>query len=188
MKKLFIMAAIAGVALAGCDKLKEAASSDFTVDDVTFNFSADVDNGAEAATKSGGTRASAANSFTVTRTVNISEIGSPDVVEYASKISKVMVNSSLLNVTTTPAGSYTVTNLTVSAVNVSGSLVIPSYTVGGTFTPPSNMNSYTATFITALINAKSVSVTVSGETDAPTGTTVNISYENDLVFTAKLLK
>jgi len=140
-----------------------------------------------AAVASGITRAGTANSFTVTRTVNISELGSSELDEYANKISNVVVNSSLINVTIVPAGSYTVSNLTVSAAGVSGSLVVPSYTVGGAFTPPSNMFTYTATLIMKLIEAKSLTVTVSGDTDAPVGTTVNISYENDLIFTASLL-
>jgi hypothetical protein len=126
------------------------------------------------------------NSFSVTRTVDVSEIESSDVIEYANKISNVTVNNSLINVTTTPAGNYTVANLTVSVDGVSGSLVVPSYTIGSAFTPPSNMNTYTAAFIMKLLSAESVTVTVSGKTDAPAGTTVDISYENDLVFTAKL--
>ena len=185
MKKLILLAA-AMILLAGCNKIKEVTSKKFTVNDVKFNFSANVDNTAAAA-MSGMTRAGTTNSFTVTRTVNISELGSSELEEYASKISEVAVNSSLINVTINLEGNYTVTNLTVSAAEVPGSLVVPSYTVGGAFTPPSNMFTYTATLIMKLIDAKSVTVTVKGDTDAPIGTTVNISYENDLIFTASLL-
>ena len=187
MKKFLIIAAIAGAALAGCDAIKEAVSTEFTANNVMFDFAVVVnevaiENGEMSLMSSG-----IMNSFSETRTVNISEIGSAEVAEYASKISKVVVNSSLLEVTTNPPGNYTVENLTISTASVSGSLVIPSYTVGTTFTPPSNMNIYMAAFILKLINSNSLTVTVTGQTDAPAGTTVNISYNNTVVFTASLL-
>jgi hypothetical protein len=168
---------LAGIALVGCDAIKEAASHDFTVNNVDFDFSTTV----SAATRAGG------NPFTLTRTVTISEIGSSDIVAHADKISKVVVSSSLFNITASPEGDYTVIGLTISAVNVPGSLVISSYTMGDAFTPPANINTYTAAFIMKLLRDKSLTVTVSGETDAPAGTTLNISYKNNLIFTAFLL-
>jgi hypothetical protein len=41
-------------------------------------------------------------------------------------------------------------------------------------------------FIMKLVGSGSVSVTVTGKTDAPAGTTINISYESDLLFTASI--
>jgi len=181
-----MIAAIVGVALAGCDAIKDAASTNFTVNGVKFDFTAvtsamAIGNG-EMSLMSGGTM----NPFSASRTVNISEIGSAELTEYASKISKVVVSNSLLEITTNPSGNYTIEDLTISATDVPGSLVIPSYTVGSTFTPPSTMNAYMAAFIMKLVSSKSLTVTVTGQTDAPTGTTVNISYENTVVFTASL--
>lgn len=183
MKKIFIAALICAMILpVSCDKLKESLSRDIPVNNVKFNFTALTTDGVT-------TRSSATtNSFSVTRKVDISELGSSEVAEYAGKISKVVVNNSLLKITTTPSGSYTVTDVTISAENVSGSLVIPSYSLGGDFTAPANMNSFTTAFIMKLLSAKSITVSVSGKTDAPAGTSIQISYENDLVFTAGLLE
>ena len=186
-KKLISVLVCAAVSLAGCNKIKDATSRDFTVNGVEFGFTAVTT--ADAAIAKGATKAAGETStFSVTRTVNISEIGDSDIIEYANKISKVAVNSSTLSVTTDPSGSYIVENLTVSAVGVSGSpLVIPSYTLGGAFTSPAGMNDFTAGFIMKLLRDKSVTVTVSGETNAPANTEVNIIYDNDLLFTASLL-
>ena len=170
------------LSLISCDKIKEATSKDFKVSGVEFNFTAV----STASTKSA-TRAEATQSFSVTRTVKISEIGSEDVAEYANKINRVLADNSLINVTVTPAGTYTVENLTITAAGVTGSLVVPSYTMGSAFTLPSNTAAFTSAFIMKLVNARTVSVTVTGMTDAPEGTTLNITYESDLIFTASLL-
>ena len=176
--------ALVMVSLAGCDKIQELTSKDITVNNVTFDFSALTE--ANAGGSASMTRAETVSTFSETRVVDISEIGSAEVAEYASKISKVMVNSSLLHITIAPSGNYTVTNVKITAVGVSGSLNIPSYTIGSAFTPPSDMNTYTVAFITKLLSEKSLTVTVSGETDAPSGTTVTVSYESDLILTASL--
>jgi len=184
---IFFALMCTSLSLISCDKIKEATSQDFKVKNVSFNFTAESN---DVSTTSGGdvkTRAATSQSFTVTRTVNMSEIGSNDVMEYANKIKKVSVDNSLIRVTVNPAGAYTVENLTVTASGVSGSLVIPSYTIGNPFTLTSDMNAFTNTFIMKLLSAKSVSVTVTGMTDAPAGTTINISYESDLLFTASIL-
>jgi len=187
MKKMLIAALVcAMVSSVGCDKIKDAASRDFNVKNVKFDFSA-ITEGAAASASAVGMRAETPNTFSVTREVNLSEIGSSDLMDYAGKISKVAVNSSLLNITASPSGSYSVANVTVKADGVSGSLLVPSYTLGGTFTAPANMNAYTSTFIMKLLSAKTITVTVSGQTDAPAGTTIRISYESDLLFTASLL-
>jgi hypothetical protein len=173
--------------LMSCDKIKDATSKDFTVDNVRFDFEAVVAGGVPKAAMAIVRTAETNNSFSVTRTVNLDEIGSDDIVEYADKISKVMVNSSLLHVTVSPADTHSVTNLTVTAAGVAGSLVIPSCTVGGDFTLPDNTKAYTTAFIMKLLSAGSLTVTVEGQTDAPAGTTINVRYENDLIFTASLL-
>lgn len=181
-KKIMIFAlTCAMVSLASCDKIKEATSRDFKVNNVKFDFTATPTTG------TGLMKAETLNTFSVARSVNISELGSSDVTEYAGKISKVVVNSSSLKITTVPAGAYTVANVTVTAEGVSGSLLISSYTLGDTFTPPSNMNTYTSALIMKLLSAKTVTVTISGQTDAPTSATILISYESNLLFTASLL-
>ena len=132
-------------------------------------------------------RAGETTSSTVTRTVNISEMGNDDIIEYAGKISKIAVNSSLITVTAVLAGTYTVTDLKVTATGVTGELVIPSYTMGSSFTAPVNMNAYTTAFIMRLLSVKTIQGTVTGKSDAPAGTTIHIKYESDIVFTASLL-
>ena len=190
MKKILIsMIAGAMMLLSGCDKLKDATSRDISVKNVAFDFETTTQPVVAllSAPESGvTTRAAVTSSFTVTRTVDISELDNDDLEEYANKISKVLVNAALITVTTSPAGDFTVTDLTVVAAGVPGSLVIPSYTIGGVFTAPATMNAYTMTFLTQLLSAKSIVVTVSGQTDAPAGTTIFISYESDVVFTASL--
>ena len=183
--KVFFLFAVVVVLVTGCNLIDDAASIDIEANDVRFNF--------EAVTGEGGARSVVAraagdtgNTFSVTRTVKLEEI-SADVANNAERISKVIVNSSGLVITTSPSLSYKVSNLKLSAKGVSGSLSVPSYTVGGAFTAPSNMATYTATLVMKLVDNGSVEVTISGETDAPAGTTIYIKYENDLVFTAKLL-
>ena len=189
MKRILFAALLCAMtSLTGCDKLKDAVSRDIKVNNVKFEFNATASDNmatssAAVATKAGGMD----NSFTVTRSVNISELGNSDLEEYASKINKIMVNSSLLNITTVPAGSYSVSDVTITAVGVTGSLSIASYTLGGVFTPPANMISYTIAFVDKLLHDKTITVTVTGKTDAPSGTVVNVSYESDMVFTVSLI-
>ena len=90
VKKLFTIALAATALLAGCDKIKDAASKDFTVNGVKFEFNATVEGG--------GTRAGEGGSFSVTRTVSLSEIGSSELAEYKNMIDKVKANSSKLRV------------------------------------------------------------------------------------------
>ena len=179
--------ACAMMSLPGCDKMKDAVSRDIKVNNVKFAFEAPVSSNAAETLLAVTTRAGTENSFSVTRTVDISEMGNSEIIEYANKIKKVTVNTSLLVITTSPAGSYTVTGVKVTATGVGGELSVPSYTLGSAFTPPDEMNTYTAAFITQLLFAKTVTVTVSGKTDAPAGTVINISYESNLVFTVSLL-
>ena len=191
MKKLIFFALMCmSLSQISCDKLKEATSKDFKVNDVKFDFSAESKASASEMPAGEATmRATTAvtQSFSVTRMVNISELGSDDVIEYKNKISKVIVDNSLINVTVSPSGAYTVEKLTITAVGVSGSIVIPSYTIGNPFTLTSDMNAFTIAFLNMLLPDNSVSVTVSGKTDAPVGTTINVRYESDLIFTASLL-
>ena len=190
MKKNLIFALVcATLTLTGCDKIKDVTSRDFTVKNITFDFTTETDE-APVTLMSGSTeatlRSGTMSSFTVTRTVDISEMGSSEIIEYANKISKVQIEGTTMNVTAIPSGSYNIANLTITAADVPGSLAIPSYILGGTFTPPANMDTYTTAFIMRVLSAKQVSVTVSGQSDAPPGTTLNISYKSDILFTASL--
>ena len=164
-------------------------SKDFKVNDVRFDFTATSVAGSSTKSAEAITlrAAAATQSFSVTRTVDISEIGDDDVLEYVAKIYKVKVDNSIISVTVSPAGAYTVENLTVTAVGVSGSIMIPSYTMGNAFTLTSGMIVFTEAFFKKLKEDRSVSVTVTGMTDAPAGTTINIRYESDVIFTASLL-
>ena len=185
MKKVLIAALTCAmvVSLTSCDKIKEALSRDITVNNVKFDFPIQVVGEDMRATRDG-----TMNPFSVTREVDISEISSSEVMEYASKISKVTTNSSLLSVTAVPAGSYSVANVKISTVGIPGEIIVPAYTMGSSFTAPANMNDYTSALIMKLLTAKKLTVTISGETDAPVPTTLNISYESDLVFTVGLLE
>jgi len=173
----------------GCDKIKDATSRDFKVNNIKFDFSATTQ--ADQATRSGevadvATR-SGTTSFSVVRTVEIAELGSDDAVKYANKISNVEVAKTSISITTVPAGSFTVTNLKITAAGVSGELFVPSYSIGSAFNAPSNMNAYTEAFIKRLLDAKTVQVSVTGQSDAPAGTVINISYQSDVVLTASVL-
>jgi len=181
MKKVFIMAALAMASLTGCDKI----THDFTVENVKFNFEADV---VEETTKSTitGAAAEANNVFSVTKEINLADISSSEFTEYKDRITKVTVDNLSLEVTFIPAGQYIIEDLKLTAVGVSGSLEIPSYKAGENFTPPTNLNSYTSAFFKKLISAGKLDVTVTGKTNAPKGVKVKISYAYDLVFTAKL--
>ena len=185
MKKSFIIAALALASLTGCEKIKDKASKDIKANGVKFEFEAVT---GDVASKSATiVKNAVTSSFSKTRTVDISELGKSELSDYANKVSKIVADNSLLKVTFTPAGNYTVTNLVFSAKGVTGSLSVPSYTVGSAFTPPANTNAYFESFVMKLIDEKSIEVTVTGDTDAPKGTNVKISYENDLVITVKLL-
>jgi len=189
MKKILIsMIACAMMLPLGCEKIKDATSRDFKVNNIQFDFTATTkdDVSTTIGNPSVTTRAAAITSFTVTRTVDISELGSDDLVEYANKINKIVVNNSIVSITASSAGDYTITNLTITAEGV-GDLIIPSYSIGGTFSAPSNMNSYTSDFLMKLLSVKKINVTVKGQSDAPAGTTIYINYKSDIVCTASLL-
>ena len=47
-------------------------------------------------------------------------------------------------------------------------------------------NAYTSTFLMKLLDAEKIDVTVTGQSDAPAGTTLNIKYQNDIMCTAGL--
>ena len=182
MKKGIILAALAMTTLAGCDKV----TKDIDVDNVKFEFTAVTENVANRSgltIKSSGTT----TSFSVTRKVDLSEFSTAEIVDYLDKINKVAVNNPVLKITMNPPGAYEITNFTLTAEGVKGSLDIASYKIGDEFVPPSGMKKFTSDFIMKLISEKSLSVTVSGETNAPAGTTVKISYESDLVVTVDLL-
>jgi len=185
MKRILILAALATVSLASCDKVKDATSKDITVNGVEFQFTGNTE-----AVKSGAsiTRSAATTStFSVTKEVDISDLSDSEVIEYADKISKVKVNSSLVKVTMDASGVVTVTNFEITAEGVDGSIKVPSYTVGEDFVPTKEMNAYTAALIKKLLDSKKLKVTVKGETDAPAGTKVTVRYKNDIVFTLSLL-
>jgi len=178
------------MSLVSCDKIKEATSLDFNVNNVSFDFSTTVaDNPSPMPAESASLRATTATqTFSVTRTINISELGSDDAVKYANKISNVAVSNSLITIEASPAGSYTVENIKITADGVTGSpLNVPTFTIDGSFTFTTEMNKFTAAFIAKLLSAKSISVTVSGTTNAPVGTTIDIYYKSNLVLTASLL-
>ena len=188
MKKIVCSTLVCMImSLISCDKIKEATSIDFHVNGVNFQFSA-VSN-AETSTKSAEevTLRALPQTFTVTRTVDIAELGDPDVIKYADKINNVEVSNAQIVVTSIPEGDYTIENLTVTAVGVTGSLVVDrSFTTNSAFTLLPTSNAFTKDFILKLRKAKSVPVTVTGKTDAPAGTTIHISYESDLLFTANI--
>ena len=187
MKKVIILAALAMTSLAGCDKVKDATSKDIKVDNVKFDFTAVTEGGAS---KSGAMikTSEEMSTFTVTRTVELSELNSPEVTQFANKIIKATVSDSKVTATMTPSGEFFISYLTISAKDVTDSpLVIPSYTVGELFKPTAAMKSFTSALFMKLMKDQQVSVTVSGETNAPEGTTVTVSFENDMVFTINLL-
>jgi len=188
MKKILLAAlTCAMVSLTGCDKLKDAVSRDIKVNNVKFEFAATTNDDAVETLSAVTTRAATLRTFSVTRTVDISEMGNSEIMEYASKIKNVEVNSSQLTVTASPAGNFTVSNVLVKAVGVAGEMSVPSYTLGNAFPTPDGMDSFIGAFISKLLTAKTVSVTVSGQTDAPAGTTINVSFESNLILTASLL-
>jgi len=190
MKKIIFYALMCLCLLtAGCEKIKEATSKDFKVNNVSFDFTAESKSETALRSAAGeiALRAAATQSFTLTRKVIIDELKDNDAITYASKIREVAVNASRINVTTVPANDYTVENLTITAVGVDDSIVVPSYTMGGAFTFTTDMNKFTSAFITKLLATRSILVTIKGYTDAPAGTTLNINYGCDLVLTASII-
>ena len=189
MKKILFSALICVMfSFIGCEKLKEANTIDIKVNNVTFDFEALVQDMSAAPSVDSSTpslRVGGTTSFSVERSVDIDEIGSTELNEYLNKINNVKANNSLLKITAAPSGNYIITNLTVTIKGIDP-LTIPSYTLGGTFTAPSNMNTFTNSFLTKLLKGP-VKVKIEGQTDAPAGTTVYVVYECDLVFTANVI-
>lgn len=181
MRKIYLLTVLLIATLPACDKIEEATSRDIKIDNVKFNFETAIQ-----ALKS--TRSAEINSFSIMKTIQLSDLNSQDLVDYASKIKEVKVNRSEIVVTFNPTGNYTITDLEIDIAGVSGSpLVIPSYSANEAFVAPAKMKEFTSAFLMKLLSNTSVDVMVSGNTDAPAGTTIKISYDNDLVFTAKLL-
>jgi len=190
MKKILIsMMACTMLLLPGCNKIKDATSRDIKVNNIKFDFVATTTASATTSLKSESLMATKAgpmiSSFSATRTVDLSEIGEPDLEKHRKKIDKVKVTRMLVVVTSNPSGAYTVTNLKIVAEGA-GQLVIPTYTIGGTFTPPSEMDSFLTAFFNKLFDGP-VKVTVTGLSDAPVGTTITVRCESDVIFTASLL-
>ena len=183
MNRLFLLVAVvATVLLTGCDELKV----EIPVDSVKFDFEAMT----RSPESSGVLKSGTMNPFSGTRTINLNDIEDADLKEYANKIIDVMLDNaySQVNVTTVPLGDYSVFNLKVEIDGISEHLSIASYKVGDEFVPPANLSSFAAAFFVKLVKEDSFTVTVSGETDAPEGTIVHISYEcYDLKFVAKPL-
>ncbi|MCL2067045.1 MAG: hypothetical protein FWG99_06235 [Treponema sp.] len=176
--------------VAGCDAIKDSTSYSFTVKGVKFDFKAFTKSLTGSSSLIQGrmseTEGEGRTSFSGSRIVDIDEITSSEFAEYLEKIQKVAASNSVLRVTFSDSGVYTVYNLKITVDNLNGSLEVPSYTIGDSFTPPSNIIAYTASFIMKLVNDREVTVRFSGETDAPADTEINIEYENDLLFTASL--
>jgi len=189
MKKVVILAALAISSLAGCDKIKDATSKDIKVDGVKFDFTAVTQEGGTKSVTMIKTSETETTTFTETRVVDIKEFNSQDVEEYRKKVNDVIADNSKVRVKTTPSGVYTVTNLTITAPVVqTESLVIPSLTVGGVFQSNKKLDEYMEAFATKVLDDKAVvTVTVSGEINAPKGTTVTVTYESDFVFKASML-
>jgi len=195
MKKFNYFALMCMVlSLAGCDKVKDALSTEFTVKGVSFEFTAESQTGTatmsavvgKASASEVTVRAAATQTFTETHTAYLADLDAK-IAEYADKIDKAKANSSLLTVTTTPAGVYTVENLTVTATGVTGSLVVPSYTMGAAFTLPATAQTFLEALVMKLVGSGSVTLTVTGKTDAPSGTVLKIKLESEVVFTASVL-
>ena len=190
MKKIFIsMIAFAMMLPIGCEKIKDVTSRDFTVNNINFDFTATAQDDVTTSSSdlSVTTRAVETTSFAVTRTVDNSEFNNADIIKYAGKINKVVVNSSVISVTSVPASDFTITNLKVIAEGILGSIEVPTYVIGGTYIVPAAMNAYTSAFIMKLLDGESIRVTVTGQSNAPAGTVLNINYKNDILCTASLL-
>ena len=176
------MAIAAVILFAGCDKIKDATRFDVTVKNASFTFDAPVE---DAVLRSAvNTQATDWNTFSVIRTIKSSEI-SAELEKYGNKVSDVIANASTVHISCSQAGNYTVTDLSFSYSG--GTLSIPSYTLGGTFVPPSGLNAFISLFALKLFTTGEVEVTVSGKTDAPAGTAISIRYENELVATVNPL-
>ena len=189
-----LMAIVAVILFVGCDKVKEATSVDVKVDNVAFSFITPVASSVQQPTGNTGQQILFAsnqaqeeilNTFTVTRAINIDEIGSSDVKKYIDQISKVTAKQATVSISTDPAGIYTVSELKMSYEGGS-SLTIPSYKIGEAFTSPSELNAYISGFVGKLLSGGDIKVTVSGKTDALVGTSIIVKYETDLVFTASI--
>jgi|GEM_PF-2266042 len=189
-----LMAIVAVILFVGCDKVKEATSVDVKVDNVAFSFITPVASSVQQPTGNTGQQILFAsnqaqeeilNTFTVTRAINIDEIGSSDVKKYIDQISKVTAKQATVSISTDPAGIYTVSELKMFYEGGS-SLTIPSYKIGEAFTSPSELNAYISGFVGKLLSGGDIKVTVSGKTDALVGTSIIVKYETDLVFTASI--
>ena len=170
---MFFVLVCAIFSLAGCDGV--TVTKYFTVENAKFDFSPKVVSGTP-------------NNFSATRTVYVSEINNTDVDEYADKVTGVEMKKSSLSITTSPSSSYTITDLFITAVGVSGWINISSCTVGNTIDLSSYMNDFTSSFIRELLRSRSVKVTIKGKTTAPVNTTINFSFKNDWVFSAEISK
>ena len=188
MKKIILAALVCmGMSLISCDKIKEMTSKDITVNGVNLNFPITINAAAVAPGEMQLFSAAAPRSFNVTTRVHLDELGKPDMVEWANKITKVAVTNSVVTVTANPSGNYIVENLNITAVTVSGSLIVPTYTFGNPFTLTTEMKAFTGGLFFKLLRDKVLDVTIKGDTDAPAGTIININYKSDLVLTASLL-
>ena len=187
MKKIFFYSLMCmSMSLISCDKIKDATSKDFKVNNVSFDFTAKAGTSTMSTPVMSLRSEGVTQSFSETRTIDISELGSSEVTEYKNKISQVAMDHSLVKVTADAPGTFIVENLTLMSPAIPGSMVIPSYTLGGTLSLTQAMEAYMILLVMKLVGDKTVTVTVSGLTNAPPGTTLSISYESDMIFTASV--
>ena len=186
MKRVFFLAIAATLLLAGCDDSKNP-TIDVNAKNVKIEFTAITENG-EGQPQNSTLKSETGSTFKVKRIVDIDEISTDEIAEYLERIKDVTVDNSQLEITLDPPGNFSVTNLIISATGIQDELKIPSYTIGGEFQPPANILAFSTALFFKLLFDRSLEVTVEGETDAPTGTTVNITYKNDLVLSVKVLK
>lgn len=159
---------------ASCDALEDAASVKVNVDPFTVTMSATQLSQVAEAKMGPATRA--ASPYVASYTLNKTDPRFAEAAEYASNIVKVGVSNCSVKIT---CGSLTnaATGIKFSATGISSAFTIPSYSLGQTYTPPSNdasLNSLVVGAIMKMYSSGSVTFNFECSTDVPAGSTLNV--------------
>ncbi|MDR2890525.1 MAG: hypothetical protein LBV18_02830 [Alistipes sp.] len=165
-------------ALVGCSEfLGDADSMDIDVDRVLFDFPATVEG-------SGSAGGEAVNSFTTFRTLDISDIGSRRVTEFADIIIGLEVERASLIVSALDNREYLIKNLSVMADVPDSPQVIETTLTGRESVAGEGMRNFIREIVSRLVAGDEVVVSISGHTDAPADTRLNIDLESAIEFFA----
>lgn len=184
MKKLHIAIVFAvSLLTAGCSEfLDDAEGTNIDAEDVRFDFSATVEGSGQ------GELSDTPNRFTTFRSLTVSDIGSREVTERAGEITDIAIEETSLLVRASDGAEYLVKNLSIETDVTGSPQVIEKYLTGKEYRADWPMMEFVVRLVARLVKGDEMVVTITGNTDAPVGTRLDIDLNSEIDFEADPLK